>query len=91
MGGDTGWDCSEASFGLGVCSGCAWVFFLFGFVLQLQGENSVASQVTHFRATFLFTVEMTIQDLLCPLASREEDVNNAKLLFLLGIQRHLAP
>lgn len=40
------------------------VFFFFLFVLQLQGENSVASQVTHFRATFLFTVEMTIQELL---------------------------
>lgn len=39
-------------------------FFDFFFVFQLQGENSVASQVTHFRATFLFTVEMTIQELL---------------------------
>lgn len=62
MGGDTGWDCSEASFSLGVCSVCAWVFVLF--FSQLLGENSVASQVTHFRATFLFTVEMTIQELL---------------------------
>lgn len=40
MGGDTGWDCSEASFGLCVCSGCAWFFF---FVLFCNCREKIVS------------------------------------------------
>lgn len=52
MGGDAE-DASEASFRLGVRSIRASFF-----CLQLREK---VSQVTHFLATFLFTVEMTIR------------------------------